>query len=145
MNIGKLAEATGVTPDTLRYYEKEGLIDAPQRGANGYRRYDATHLTRLRFVRNAQALGFSLAEIREVLPRLAAGAFGREEIEARLHTKLAEIDAHIRQLENLKQELRGTFAQLTCAPGQTVSFAGATPEVAESAGARKPQGWRGSA
>lgn len=130
MNIGKLAEATGVSPDTLRYYEKEGLIEAPRRAANGYRRYDETHAARVRFVRSAQALGFSLTEIREVASRLAAGAFGREEIEARLHTKLAEIDAHIRQLESLRQELHATFALLTCAPGQQVSFTGATATAA---------------
>lgn len=126
MNIGKLATATGVSPDTLRYYEKEGLIDPPARGANGYRRYDDTHVARVRFVRSAQALGFSLAEIRGIVPRLAAGTFGRADIEARLHAKLAEIEAHIRQLEQLRQELLGTFRLLTCAPEAPVSFQGAT-------------------
>lgn len=132
MNIGKLAAATGVSPDTLRYYEKEGLIEAPRRAANGYRHYDEAHVARVRFVRSAQALGFSLAEIREIVPRLAAGTFGRAEIEARLHAKLAEIDAHIRQLEQLRQELQSTFALLTCAPGRPVSFAGATADTARA-------------
>lgn len=132
MNIGKLAAATGVSPDTLRYYEKEGLIEAPRRAANGYRHYEEAHVARVRFVRSAQALGFSLAEIREIVPRLAAGTFGRPEIEARLHAKLAEIDAHIRQLEQLRQELQSTFALLTCAPGRPVSFAGATTDPARA-------------
>lgn len=132
MNIGKLAAATGVSPDTLRYYEKEGLVDPPQRSASGYRQYDDAHVARVRFVRSAQALGFTLAEIREIVPRLAAGTFGRHEIEARLHAKLAEIDAHMRQLEALKQELQATFALLTCVPGEAVSFAGATAETAEA-------------
>lgn len=126
MNIGKLADATGVSPDTLRYYEKGGLIAPPKRAANGYRHYDESHVSRVRFVRSAQALGFSLAEIREIVPQLDAGTFRRHEIEARLHAKLAEIDAHIRQLEVLRRELQGTFAQLTCAPAAAVSFAGAT-------------------
>jgi DNA-binding transcriptional MerR regulator len=126
MNIGALAAATGTSPDTLRYYEKEGLIEPPRRGDNGYRRYDDSHVARVRFVRSAQALGFSLAEIREIVPRLVAGTFGRAEIEARLNAKLDEIDAHIRQLEHLRQELRDTFSLLTCAPGQPVSFSGAT-------------------
>jgi DNA-binding transcriptional MerR regulator len=139
MNIGTLADATGVSPDTLRYYEREGLIDAPLRGANGYRRYDETHVARVRFVRSAQALGFSLAEIRDVVARLAAGAFGRDEIEARLHAKLTEIDAHIRQLETLKQELQATFALLTCARGEPISVAGATTATpATVAGATAP-------
>jgi DNA-binding transcriptional MerR regulator len=136
MNIGALAAATGTRPDTLRFYEKEGLIDPPRRAANGYRLYDDGHVARVRFVRSAQALGFSLAEIREIVPRLAAGAFGRAEIEARLQAKLAEIEAHIRQLEQLRQELRDTFSLLTCAPGDTVSFAGATTEVAPAAPVR---------
>lgn len=137
MNIGKLAAATGVSPDTLRYYEKEGLIDPPARAASGYRQYDDAHVARVRFVRSAQALGFSLGEIRGIVPRLAAGTFGRHEIEARLHAKLAEIDAHMRQLEALKQELQATFALLTCTPGQAVSFAGATATKAEAAGAAR--------
>lgn len=132
MNIGKLADATGVSPDTLRYYEKEGLIDPPRRGSNGYRRYDDVHVSRVRFVRSAQALGFSLAEIREVVPRLATGTFSRLEIEARLNAKLVEIDAHIQQLQGLRQELQDTFAQLRCAPSAPVSFAGATSTLASS-------------
>lgn len=130
MNIGKLADATGVSPDTLRFYEKEGLIAPPRRASNGYRHYDDSHVGRVRFVRSAQALGFSLAEIREIVPQLAAGTFRRQEIEARLHAKLAEIDAHIRQLEGLQRELQGTFAQLTCVPAAEVSFEGATATTA---------------
>ncbi len=64
MNISALAKATGVTVDTLRYYEKQMLLDAPAREENGYRVYTEAHLERVRFVRGAQALGFSLAEIR---------------------------------------------------------------------------------
>lgn len=140
MNIGKLAAATGVSPDTLRYYEKEGLVDPPARAANGYRHYDDTHVARVRFVRSAQALGFALAEIREIVPRLAAGTFGRSEIEARLHIKLAEIDAHICQLQRLKEELQATFALLTCTPGQAASFAGATVDAAgPAAAAQRPR------
>lgn len=137
MNIGKLAAATGVSPDTLRYYEKEGLIEPPSRSASGYRQYDDAHVARVRFVRSAQALGFTLGEIRGIVPRLAAGTFGRQEIEARLHAKLAEIDAHMQQLQTLKQELQATFALLTCAPGQAVSFADATAENAEPSGPAK--------
>lgn len=132
MNIGKLADATGVSPDTLRYSEKEGLIDPPRRGSNGYRHYDDAHVSRVRFVCSAQALGFSLAEIREVVPRLAAGSFSRLEIEVRLNARLVEIDAHNQQLQGLRQELQDTFAQLRCAPSAPVSFAGATRELVPS-------------
>jgi len=114
MNIGALATATGVTPDTLRYYEREGLVDAPRRGDNGYRQYGDADVARVRFVRGAQALGFTLAEIRVAVGRLRKGRFCRADIEAQLHRKVAEIDAHMAQLRALKKELLATFASLTC-------------------------------
>jgi DNA-binding transcriptional MerR regulator len=114
LTIGALATATGVTPDTLRFYEKAGLVDAPARAENGYRRYDAAAVARVRFVRGAQALGFTLAEIRVAVSRLRAGRFGRADIETQLHRKVAEIDAHMAQLRAMKKELLATFASLTC-------------------------------
>ena len=99
MNIGQLAEQTGVSADTLRYYEREGLIEPPARAANGYRSYREADAQRVRFVRSAQALGFTLAEIRGILPQLNAGRMDRRAIEARLQAKIAEIDGHIRQMQ----------------------------------------------
>lgn len=133
MNIGALAELTGTSPDTLRYYEREGLIEPPARGANGYRSYGPAHAERVRFVRSAQALGFSLAEIRWIVPRLAAGVVDRGEIERHLQAKIAEIDAHMRQLRSLKRELLATFASLACTPAQAVAMAQATAKPSEAA------------
>jgi DNA-binding transcriptional MerR regulator len=126
MNIGQLARETGVTPDTLRYYEREGLLVPPARGDNGYRRYGAADAGRVRFVRSAQALGFSLSEIRRILPRLDAGQVGRREIEGHLQAKIAEIDAHMRQLQALKRELVATFEGLRCQLDGAVAIAQAT-------------------
>lgn len=126
MNISQLAKASHVSTDTVRYYEKQGLISAPERQPNGYRTYTAAHVDAMRFVRGAQSLGFSLTEIRAVLPQFAAGQFGRGPIEQKLNAKMAEIDAHIRQLQTLKRELKATFASLTCAPDQVVSTAQVT-------------------
>jgi MerR family copper efflux transcriptional regulator len=114
MNIGRLATLTGVSRDTLRYYEREGLIEAPARATNGYRSYDETHAVRVRFVRTAQALGFSLGEIRSIVPRLAAGRVDRAEIERHLHAKAAEIDAHVGRLQALKLELLKASAAMGC-------------------------------
>ena len=136
MNISQLAKAFGVSTDTVRYYEKQGLISAPERLANGYRSYTATHVALLRFVRGAQALGFSLAEIQTILPQVAQGTFGRTEIEQQLKAKMAQIDAHIAQLKTLKKELAATFDALRCAPTQPVSTANATaPDSGSGAGA----------
>ena len=121
MNISQLAKAVGVSTDTVRYYEKQGLISAPQRQANGYGRYTDTHVDLVRFVRGAQALGFSLAEIRVILPQVVQGTLGRTEIEQQLKAKMAQIDAHMAQLKTLKKELAATFSALRCAPHQPVA------------------------
>ncbi|MDO8699728.1 MAG: MerR family transcriptional regulator [Rhodoferax sp.] len=126
MNISQLAQAAKVTTDTVRYYEKQGLLSVPQRQDNGYRLYTEAHAEALRFVRGAQALGFSLTEIRAIQPQLAQGKLGRADIEQQLQTKMAQIDAHIHQLQTLKKELSSTFALLRCTPTQTIVAASAT-------------------
>lgn len=136
MNISQLAKAVGVSTDTVRYYEKQGLIGSPQRQGNGYRSYTEAHVALVRFVRGAQALGFSLAEIRTIVPQVAQGTFGRTEIEQQLRAKMAQIDAHMAQLKTLKRELTSTFDALRCAPTQPVSVASATaPDGGSGAGA----------
>jgi DNA-binding transcriptional MerR regulator len=136
MNTSQLAKVAGVSTDTVRYYEKQGLINVPERQANGYRSYTAAHAGLLRFVRGAQALGFSLAEIRTILPQVAQGTFGRSEIERQLKAKIAQIDAHMAQLKTLKKELSATFEALSCSPTQPVSTAHATaPDTGSGAGA----------
>jgi MerR family copper efflux transcriptional regulator len=126
MNISQLAKIANVSTDTVRYYEKQGLISAPERQDNGYRLYTQAHAGAVRFVRGAQSLGFSLAEIRSILPQLAQGKFGRADIEHQLQTKMAQIDAHIEQLQTLKNELASTFAALSCSPTQTIGVPSAT-------------------
>ena len=126
MNISQLAKANNVSTDTVRYYEKQGILSAPERQDNGYRAYTQAHVELLRFVRGAQTLGFSLAEIRAILPQLAQGTFGRSEIEQQLQSKMAQIDAHIQQLKTLKSELKSTFDSLKCPPNKVVSTEHAT-------------------
>lgn len=135
MNISQLAKANSISTDTIRYYEKQGLLGAPPRQDNGYRVYTDGHIEMLRFIRGAQALGFSLAEIRAILPQLAAGQFGRAAIEEQLQAKMAQIDTHMGLLRRLKKELTATFASLRCSPGRTVSIADSTaPDSGSGAG-----------
>lgn len=126
MNISQLAKTMGVSTDTVRYYEKQGLLQAPTRQDNGYRSYSAAHVEAVRFVRGAQSLGFSLAEIRVILPQFSQGQLGRTDIEQQLQAKMAQIDAHIKQLQTLKRELKATFASLRCAIDEPVSTAQGT-------------------
>jgi DNA-binding transcriptional MerR regulator len=126
MKIGELAAATGLTVDTLRYYEKRRVLDPPQRQANGYRRYGAQHVERLRFVHSATTLGFSLDEIASILVRLGTGSIGRAELEQALLAKLREVGTEIARLSALETTLRATLSSLSCAYQQPVSASGAT-------------------
>jgi DNA-binding transcriptional MerR regulator len=106
MRIGQLAAHTGIAVRTIRFYEQAGLLPAPQRTPGGYRSYTDDAVTRLRFVRSAQALGLSLAEIAEVLRiRDYQGppcAFVAEV----LHTHIDALEARLTELTALRDELR---------------------------------------
>lgn len=105
MQIGDLAEATGISRDTLRYYEKRGLLVA-RRSGNGYRDYPAEAADWLRYIRTAQALGFTLQEIEADMPLLSApGGDSASALRAALQSKLAEIDRRIDGLQVLRGEL----------------------------------------
>jgi len=120
MQIGELAEATGLSRDTLRYYEKRGLLSA-RRSGNGYRDYPEDAVDWLRYIRLAQALGFTLLEIEADLPLLAAtardSAATAEALRTALQAKLAEIDRRIDGLQELRGELsRRLGAQMQDCP-----------------------------
>ena len=107
LTIGELAERTGVTAEAIRYYEREGVIPRASRtGAGSYRQYGPADAERLRFVRRARELGFSLDEVRELLT-LAAGDPERPcgDVNQIAHTHLAQVDAKLAQLRALRREL----------------------------------------
>jgi MerR family copper efflux transcriptional regulator len=104
MQIGEMAAATGLSRDTLRFYEKRGLLRA-RRGGNGYRDYPREAVDWLRYIRLAQSLGFSLAEIEADLPLLSAPEASAPQLRAALERKLADIDARIAGLTGLRGEL----------------------------------------
>jgi len=126
MNISALAKATGTTTDALRYYEKLGLLEHPQRAENGYRHYAERDVSRAQFIRSAQSLGFSLAEIGAIVPQLAVGQLGRTQIEDALRQKIAQLDAHMKELRRLKKDLQATFSMLTCERDGPVTTVAAT-------------------
>ncbi len=104
MKIGEIATATGLSRDTLRFYEKRGLLRA-RRSANGYRDYPPEAVEWLRYIRLAQTLGFSLAEIEADLPLLAEPASSAPQLRAALERKLASIDQRIEGMHALRAEL----------------------------------------
>jgi DNA-binding transcriptional MerR regulator len=106
--IGQLAQAAGVTADTLRYYERIGLLPKAQRTASGYRTYGPAAFERLRFIKEAQALGLSLRQIRELVRFSEDGGGLRRcrRVHDLLTEKLAELDARLEQLARLREKLR---------------------------------------
>lgn len=107
LTIGQLAAAAGVNLQTVRYYQRRGLLEQPARPTNGYRRYPAAALTRLRFIKRAQTLGFTLAEIGHLL-ELADGRCA--DVRVLAHAKRADVDRRIADLEHLRRALDEALA-----------------------------------
>lgn len=113
MKIGQIAAATGLHIETIRFYEREGLVSPPDRTAGNYRSYDGKHLKRLSFIRRARDLGFSLAQVRELLdladdrdrPCDAVDTLARDQ-RAKVSQKIAELTALRRELDNLIGQCR---------------------------------------
>jgi DNA-binding transcriptional MerR regulator len=112
LRVSDLATAVGVRPDTIRYYERVGLLPSPNRTPAGYRAYDAAAVDRLRFIRGAQRLGLRLVDIRHLLAVRDTGACPCEPAEQLLRRRLAEVDAEIARLTELRAEMAAMAAAL---------------------------------
>lgn len=105
MRVADLAAACGITADTVRYYERAGLLPAPPRTAGGYRSYDERAIERLRFIQGAQRLGLKLAEIRDLLAIRDTGTCPCGPAETMLRRRIGEIDAELQRLTALRADL----------------------------------------
>jgi len=105
MKIGELADGAAVSTKTIRYYESIGLLAEPGRTASGYRNYDERAVERLRFIRDAQATGLSLAEIQSVLELKDTGANSCAHTRSLLDRHLSELDDQISRLVEARAEL----------------------------------------
>ena len=117
MTIGALSEGTGVNTETIRYYERIGLLSAPPRSAGGHRLYDQPHRQRLVFIRRARELGFSLDEIRALLGLGSGHALTCGDVRALAQHHIAAIREKVRDLKRLERTLSDLAVQ--CA-GETV-------------------------
>ena len=108
MRIGELAEASGTTTKTLRFYEEVGLLPAPPRTASGYRDYTPNMLSRLDFIRRSRTAGLTLAQIREILDIRDAGVAPCQHVQDLLQGRLEELERQITDV----QALRHTVSQL---------------------------------
>ncbi|WP_109125672.1 MerR family transcriptional regulator [Dyella sp. C11] len=105
MTIGAVARRVGVAIDTIRYYEREGLLPEPLRRASGYRTYDEGAVRQLRFIRRAKDLGFTLEEIRDLLALSADRKRGVKAVKQRAEERLAAIDERIAELTRVRNGL----------------------------------------
>lgn len=105
MKTGVLIKRAGITRDTLRYYEREGVITPPARLANGYRDYPERVLEEIRFIRLGQSVGLPLQIIRRAIPYLVAPRPGCPELRALLETQMRAIEEQMRKLCSAKDRL----------------------------------------
>ncbi|CAG2132978.1 HTH-type transcriptional regulator ZntR [Cupriavidus yeoncheonensis] len=106
MRIGELSRHSGCDVETIRYYEREGVLDAPQREDNGYRRYGDTHLMQLNFVRHCRSLGMSLSDVRRLRDFERNPSQDCDDVNALLDRQIEQIHAQRVALEALESQLR---------------------------------------
>jgi MerR family transcriptional regulator, copper efflux regulator len=114
--IGQVARGAGVGVETVRFYEREGLITSPPRPSSGYRDYPPDTVARIRFIRRAKDLGFSLAEVAGLLALSARAATECDDVRQRAETKIADIDGRIRDLRAVRDALSRLASD--CVPGR---------------------------
>ena len=105
MKIGELAKQAGVSIDTVRYYEREGVLPIPVRQGSGYRQYEAADLGRLQFVRRAKALGFSLTEITDLLSLSQRSGDDMADVRHTAQARLRDVNHKLEALTRIKHGL----------------------------------------
>ena len=111
LKIGEVSKRSGVGVEALRFYEKSGLLDRPSRTYSGYRVYGAEVLERLAFIKQAQALGFSLEEVRRIVEDARGGESPCDEVREIVRRRLSELDERLRELHRHRDELQHTLAE----------------------------------
>lgn len=116
--ISQVAERTGFSTSTLRYYEDIGLLPEPRRNDSGYRIYGDDHLDALRFIDRGKRLGLELDEIRDILALWRTGDCGatREQVETLLHAKLTQVHRDLKELTAFQQQLADAYQRVTSRP-----------------------------
>jgi MerR family mercuric resistance operon transcriptional regulator len=108
---GQLAKLTGVKAETVRYYEKCGLLDAPARSAGGHRIYTEGHVGKLTFIRRCRELGFTISEINDLLGLANAGGKSCEQVRHTTADHLADVHNKIKDLRKMEKTLKGLITQ----------------------------------
>ena len=136
MRIGDLAQATGTPVETIRFYERQGLLPPAQRAANNYRVYAAAHAERLAFIRQCRSLDMALDEVRALLALRDAPAADCGEVDALLDAHIGHVAQRIRELRTLQHDLRALRAR--CSRPQALADCGILNELDSAAAAAPP-------
>jgi Cd(II)/Pb(II)-responsive transcriptional regulator len=131
MRIGELARQAGVDVQTVRYYEHQGLLDAPSRTSSGYRTYGPQHLERLNFVRHCRSLDMPLSEIKRLIDLSSNQRVSCDEVDRLVHAHLGRVRAKRMALQELEKQLATLSAQ--CASGHRVADCGILEELIHAA------------
>ena len=131
MRIGELAESTGVGVETVRYYEKLGLLPPPAREGNGYRSYSKTHLERLAFIRHCRALDMPLADVTRLLKFVAQPASDCGDINVLVDEQLARVRARLESMRALEKQL--TTLRRQCSEPHSTQECGILHELVAAA------------
>lgn len=113
LTIGQVAKQTGVTVETIRFYERQGLIGEPQRTASGYRQYSPSVIKRVRFIQRAKDVGFTLKDIQELLSLQTVPGVSCSDIRERAFKKVHDIEQKINDLQRMKNALSQLATQCT--------------------------------
>lgn len=114
LTVSKVAKGAGVGSDTVRFYEREGLIAKPPRGSSGYREYPEETVALIRFIRRAQDLGFRLKEVVELITLRSGADVRRDEVRALASAKLRDIDRKLTRLQAMRSALAGMLEDCEC-------------------------------
>lgn len=109
LRAGEFARLAGVSTDTLRHYERRGVLPAPPRAANGYRQYAASSLDRVRLIRRALAIGFTIDELAAILKERDRGGTPCRRVRALAEAKLGEVETRLREIESVRDDLRAVL------------------------------------
>jgi MerR family transcriptional regulator, copper efflux regulator len=109
LKIGEVADLSGIGIETLRFYEKAGVLDAPARAASGYRMYSPNVLERLKFIKQAQSLGLMLDEIRSIIKDVRAGKSPCAKVREIVRQRLSEVERHIAEMVNYREAIAETL------------------------------------
>ena len=143
LKIGEVSKQSGIDIEALRFYEKSGLLDKPSRTFSGYRVYGPEILERLTFIKQAQALGFSLDEIKRIVDDARTGQSPCDEVREIVRRRLEELDERMREMRRYRKELADTLEEwnkLGRAPGHVCGLIESSHVEHNARGTKKTKG-----